>query len=103
MDSWSPCTALPAKCQAVYGWAGTIRAAKVLETISLSLVPQRVYGIREVFCTLTLGISSKCTDGVDRSVIHTDQIVLFSVVFSLRLNLKLNDKKVMTNVEYLNL
>ena len=42
------------KCQGVYGWAGTIRAAKVLETISLSLVPQRVYGMTEVFCTVTL-------------------------------------------------
>lgn len=49
--SWSRCTSLPAKCQAVYGWAGTIRAAKVLETTSLSLVPQRVYGMSEVFLT----------------------------------------------------
>lgn len=52
MDSWSPRAAFPAKCQAVYGWAGTIRAAQVLETISLSLVPQRVYGMSEVFLTL---------------------------------------------------
>lgn len=31
-----------------------MRAAKVLETISLSLVPQRVYDMSEVFCTVTL-------------------------------------------------
>lgn len=71
MDSWSLCAALPAKCQAVYGWAGTIRAAKVLETTSLSLVPQRVYGMSEVFLTLVrrdTGVLSKGTATI--SVFH---------------------------------
>lgn len=73
MDSWSQCTALPAKCQAVYGWAGTIRAAKVLETASLSLVPQRVYGMSEVFLTLLCcdtKILFKCIPTRIKSAVH---------------------------------
>lgn len=73
VDSWRWCTALPAKCEGVYGWAGTIRAAKVLETTSLLLVPQRVYGMSEVFFTLLCcdtEIISKCAATSVKSVVH---------------------------------
>lgn len=87
MDSWSQCNALPAKCQAVYSWAGTIRAAKVLETTSLSLVPQRVYGMSEVFLISLcchIGILSKCIGNrlksVLQSVIIIDQGQIFLAI-----------------------